>query len=319
MASLTVIVPNYNHAKYLPESLDSILRQTRPAEELIVIDDASTDDSAAVIRSKLHNVRYARFEQNVRNVGYIASVNRLIGTVRSDVLFFASADDVFYPSLFEIGMNLLEQHPAAALFSARSDLIDAKGERRQFNTPVPITAPGYIGPAAAARFLLRDDSWFMGNVSLYRRDKFMAAGGLSEDLGAFADGYLARVLALRYGACFTPQVLGGWRRLDSGMAMEHVHKIAKADAVIESIKSRMEHSGAPFPPGYAGRWGGRQLFGLHRTAVLSRMRASSGLRRFWLAVWGSVKIARLFIALRPQDVVPVMRRRAAAVVRSIFS
>ena len=47
--TLSIVVPNYNHGHYLPECLDSILSQSWPPDELIVIDEASTDNSVAVI------------------------------------------------------------------------------------------------------------------------------------------------------------------------------------------------------------------------------------------------------------------------------
>ena len=47
--TLSVVMPNYNHAKFLPRALDSLLGQTRPPDEILVLDDGSTDDSRAIL------------------------------------------------------------------------------------------------------------------------------------------------------------------------------------------------------------------------------------------------------------------------------
>jgi glycosyltransferase involved in cell wall biosynthesis len=296
--------------------LGSLLRQTSPADELIIVDDGSSDESAAVISSYVEAAPNARFVRNERNMGYVTSVNRVIGSAKGDILFFAGADDIFYPGLFEKARALLGAYPNAALFSARSDLVDADGgNRRLFDTPMPIQAPGYIDPAQAADYLLREDSWFMGNVSLYRRGPLLAAGGLTTELGSFADGYMARCLALRHGACFTPEVLGAWRRLDLGMAMSHLSNADQVAAMIEKVQRKMDGAGSPFPPGYAKRWGGRHLFGTYRAQAAQRRRSLTGMRRGWAAVCDGFRNVALFIYYRPFDLMPVVKRQFAAVMR----
>src|SRR5262249_22455975 len=144
-------------------------------------------------------------------------------------VFFAAADDIVYPGLFEQGMALLEAHRDAALFSARSDIIDIHGVREgTLATASPLPAAGFIGPAAAARQLLRDDNWFTGNTTLYRREALVAAGGFAAELGAFCDGYVSRVMALRHGACYSPEVLGAWRRHSGGYAWSQTADWARA-------------------------------------------------------------------------------------------
>src|SRR6266852_1304000 len=124
---LSVILTSYNYARYLPAALQALAGQTRPADELIVIDDGSTDDSVAIINSCLDRFAEPRLVQNPRNLGTVANLNRGLELARGEVVYFAAADDVTYPALFERGMALLEEHPRAALFSARIAIIDAEG------------------------------------------------------------------------------------------------------------------------------------------------------------------------------------------------
>ncbi len=73
---LTAVLPNYNHAEYLPHALNALLAQTRPADELIVIDDASTDNSVAIIEGYLARHPNIRFVRNAGNLGTVSNINR---------------------------------------------------------------------------------------------------------------------------------------------------------------------------------------------------------------------------------------------------
>src|ERR1700739_2587645 len=72
--SLSVILPNYNHAKLIPRALRAFLNQTPPAREIIVIDDGSTDDSVKVIEEFAQCHHSIRFVRHATNRGIIAAV-----------------------------------------------------------------------------------------------------------------------------------------------------------------------------------------------------------------------------------------------------
>src|ERR1700677_4302933 len=72
--SLSVILPNYNHAKLIPRALYAFLNQTPPAEEIIVIDDGSTDDSVKVIEEFARRHRSIRLIRHPANRGIVAAV-----------------------------------------------------------------------------------------------------------------------------------------------------------------------------------------------------------------------------------------------------
>src|SRR2546423_825465 len=97
---LSVVVPNFNHARFLPHALGALLTQTRPADELIIIDDASTDDSVGIIRSFLPQHPNCIFLQNEENLGVVRCMNIGLRMARGSSLVFAAADDVVYPDFF---------------------------------------------------------------------------------------------------------------------------------------------------------------------------------------------------------------------------
>ena len=304
--TVTVVLTNYNHSRFLRESIGTLFNQTRPADEYIIIDDASTDDSVAMILDLISGIPEAKLVQNSKNIGCVAGMNKGLSMANGDIVLFAAADDVYYPRLFEVGVGLLEAYPQSAIFSARSDLIDAASSNKgRFPSPKPLAVSGFLDTTAALRHMLRDDSWFMGNTALYRRSALLAEGNFDEELGAFADGYMCRLLALRYGACFTPEILAGWRRLEGGMAWSNAMNIDGAKQFIASVESRMLETAGLFPAQYIHRWQRRHLFGCRRFALLHDKRGLPAQLKRWA---NTVKILWMFLLLRPWDIGTVSRR-----------
>ena len=309
MPTLTTILLNYNHARFLPHSLASLLAQTRLTNELIIIDDASTDNSIDVISDFLPKFSNAELVRNPVNQGTVANMNDGLRLGQGTYVHFAAADDVFYSQLYEIGLTLLEDNPAAALFSSRSDLIDETGQALKASMPSaghPLLARGFISPAEAQCFLMREDGWFMGNTTLFCRAKVLKEGGFPLELQSFADGYVSRLLALKYGSCFSSDVLAAWRRLEDGFSSSINRSPEKSSAVIANAEQRMLANAAVFPPGYVRRWKGRQQFGIRRQA-LARERAQSAAggvtRHYFGEVNKKIQTGILFLKLRPWDLV----------------
>jgi glycosyltransferase involved in cell wall biosynthesis len=114
MSRVSVIIPCYNGAEFLPQALDSVRRQTRPADELIVVDDQSTDDSVSIAR------RFAaRVVQTGRNLGGAGARAVGIGAATGDILAFLDADDYWEPDHIEQVVGLLDRYPEAAVAFSR--------------------------------------------------------------------------------------------------------------------------------------------------------------------------------------------------------
>jgi glycosyltransferase involved in cell wall biosynthesis len=310
---LSLVLTNYNHARYLPTALEGLASQTRPVDQAIFIDDASADESVSIFEQFLPRFKNATLIRNAKNAGVVANMNRGLELSKCDFVYFAAADDLVYSKLFERATGLLTAYPRAGLFSALSDIMDEGGKiLGTFPTPIPIDKPGYLNPAETAQHLLEDDGWFMGNTTIYRRQALADAGGFPIELNAFTDGYMSRLMALKFGACFSPEVLCAWRRLEGGVSSAQSLDLAKTMRIIELVEKRITQEGDTFPEGYARRWRGRHLFASQRyglTQETRRAREAGGaayyaaLAREWLLT------AWLFVTLRPRDLLTVARRR----------
>jgi glycosyltransferase involved in cell wall biosynthesis len=98
----------YNGARYLQESVDSILGQTYRDFEFLIVDDASSDGSPAMLRDAASSDRRVRVIQNEKNIGLTRSLNRAIREARGDIIARHDADDIAMPTRFETQLRLLE-------------------------------------------------------------------------------------------------------------------------------------------------------------------------------------------------------------------
>jgi glycosyltransferase involved in cell wall biosynthesis len=257
LPSVSVLLPNYNHGEYLGEALAAIAGQTLRPAEVLVGDDASTDDSVRIAEEFAARDPLFRVVRNERNMGALSTIERLLDMSTGDYFISVAADDRMQPRLLERSLELLARHPEAGFCSALSRLIAPDGsDLGMFPTPVVAPEPRYLPPAEIARILPRDAGWFvMGNTVLWRRDAYLAAGGLSRDLGSLSDYFLTMALGLRHGACFVPEALADWRRLETGMASTSAADPERMRALRDTaVRLMTTEFRDDFPAGYAAEW-----------------------------------------------------------------
>jgi glycosyltransferase involved in cell wall biosynthesis len=329
---VSVFMSNYNHAHFLRRALDALLAQSVPPNRIYLVDDASTDDSPAVIRdyaARYPDIVVPRLQSE--NRGCIENINAWLATDASEFIFIAAADDTVYPSLFEHSLALLKRYPEAGVCSALSRQMDRHGtDLGRAKSWTPLREPGYIAPEDAARLLETNDSWFVGTTTVFRGDALRRIG-FDSTLGGFADGFACRVLALKQGACFIPKELACWRKMRTGMAAqdiavpESVHRIAKR--ATELMRGAYRDL---FSELHVRRWNRRWLFWAvaaaydlpapERRHVLRDLVAPlpTALARS-LTVLSSLAFGRsrlavklaAFALLRPNDVIPAFQRAIA--------
>ena len=121
---VTVLVPVYNGASYLRESLDSILAQQYRPMEIIVLDDGSTDDTPSIAATYQGRVRYVR---QPRNLGQFQNVNSGITIASGEMVAVFHADDVYGPTILEREVEFLLAHPDVGAVFCLDKFIDAAG------------------------------------------------------------------------------------------------------------------------------------------------------------------------------------------------
>jgi glycosyltransferase involved in cell wall biosynthesis len=113
--NVTLVVPNYNHARYLPESLGSIAAQTRAPDRVFIIDDCSTDDSIAVISRFLADHPNWQLIRHETNQGVVRGQNEALALAETDWIGYLGADDALHPTYLEKTLVQAERFPNAGL------------------------------------------------------------------------------------------------------------------------------------------------------------------------------------------------------------
>jgi glycosyltransferase involved in cell wall biosynthesis len=121
---VSILVPSFNGAPWLREALDSILAQTYPNIEVLLLDDASTDDTPAIAAEYEGRIRYVRQQQNM---GIYDNVNVGIAEARGELIATYHADDIYLPDMVEEQVAYLQAHPEVGAVFASDIMVDAEG------------------------------------------------------------------------------------------------------------------------------------------------------------------------------------------------
>ncbi|OIO59861.1 MAG: hypothetical protein COZ46_00210 [Verrucomicrobia bacterium CG_4_10_14_3_um_filter_43_23] len=214
--TISVITPNYNHAHYLPDMLETTLSQSYPPHEIILIDDGSTDNSVEVIEkyaTKHPCIKLIKFE---KNQGVIKAVNKGINSATGDYYVFRSADDVSYPGFFEESIKMLLQYPEAGICCTDSTFFTTNYKVFTEQNQEWSDEPRFFTPFDFARTL--KGGFIYGSTCMVKRSAVFDAGIYKEDLKWSADWFLMLVAAFRHGVCYIPKPLSGNRMDPKGYA-----------------------------------------------------------------------------------------------------
>jgi glycosyltransferase involved in cell wall biosynthesis len=192
---VSIIVPNYNYAHFLGRRLESIDKQTYRDFEVILLDDASADDSMQVLE------RFARQHQwqlicNERNSGNVFKQwNKGIGVATGQYVWIAEADDYADERFLEILVERLEQNAGCGLAYCNSFRVDSSDHIVERVRPtmydVDLTRWQHDFVAAGReecfRYLLRENTIPNASAVLFRRRLWDKVGGADEDFGLCSD------------------------------------------------------------------------------------------------------------------------------------
>jgi Glycosyltransferases, probably involved in cell wall biogenesis len=214
---ISVIIPNYNYSKYLREAIESVLEQTYPNIEVIVVDDGSKDNSKEILESYEGKIKTV-FQ---KNQGVSAARNNGAAISSGEFLAFLDADDVWFPTKIEKQVQKFLSDEGLGLVHVGVEEInaDGKGIRTLLN--------GLEGNVSH-EFLLFERAVILGGGSgfMVSRKVFEEVGGFDPRLSTSADWDIFYRVSSRYRVGFVPEILLKYRVHNSNMhanipRMEH--------------------------------------------------------------------------------------------------
>jgi hypothetical protein len=268
---LSVVMPNYNHARYLGRAIAALRAQERPADEIIVVDDGSTDDSLAVLAALRGNNGDLSIVASDCNRGALVALQRGLEAARGRYVYFAAADDTVLPGFFATALAMLTAYPGVGLFCADGLLVDGDSGRTIGHRPAvrPLQRAGVVNPDVMAQLLRRADNFILTGSAVFRRDLALAQGGFDPRAQSFADGLLARKVALAAGFCYRPQTVAVWNVFEAGLSRSMALDSLKAQQALDELP-RLIAADPHLPTWYAPLMARRWRFGAARQALLAR-------------------------------------------------
>ncbi|WP_226596280.1 glycosyltransferase family 2 protein [Marinobacter nauticus] len=222
---VSVITPTFNRADYLPFAVESVLSQSVPDFELIVIDDGSTDGTAELTERYLADSRIRYLKQE--NQGQSVARNRGIAEARGQFICFLDSDNAWVSTKLKTSLKAFEEHPEADIVYGDFITIDGEGHEHGVNRMARYS--GRITPQ-----LLRDNFVSM-NTTMTRKRCFDEMGGfdsadrLAEDYGLWLR------FSTRYQFLYVPAVLGYYRVMENQISSDKESRFRANEQLVQSF------------------------------------------------------------------------------------
>jgi glycosyltransferase involved in cell wall biosynthesis len=302
---VTVLMPVYNGERYLAEAIESVLAQTHPHFELLIIDDGSTDRTAEILdRYAARDARIRVFHQE--NVDQPATLNRGLELARYDWVAILDHDDVCLPERLARQVEMLEHEPEARIVGTWAIEISATGEPLQLRSQGPETVDEFHKwHAEGRRVPLIHPSVMMHRATI------LALGGYDPIFSASADSELWTRVAMHHPIVVVPEPLLLYRIHRQSMSFQRVFEQRERLRWIH-VRDEARRGGRPVPstdnlhPSWSERLRQRHhdLFWLVRS-------------QYWLAVsehkrWAAAALAVSAGLLAPQKAIRGARRWLAS-------
>ena len=268
--TISVAIGTYNRAAMLRQAIAAALEQSRPPEEIVVADDASTDETPRVLAELAAADPRIRVIRRETNSGGVANCSAAMAATTGDLIAWCSDDDRFLPGHLEASAAYLEAHPEIGLVhSGFDDAVETEAgdavEPRRPRAAAPLT----VGPRNVIRYLIRYYDWPLHPSTLVMRREVWERVGPFDTAYALTDtDWFARAASL-FGTALLPR-RGVLNRRHRGNWSNRLGS------------SRMQ----------------AEIFGIVERAILRRWPRWGPQRTFWRAAWRAHARLRLLLTLR---------------------
>jgi glycosyltransferase involved in cell wall biosynthesis len=233
---VTVIIPAFNAARTIDETLRSVRSQTHRRLEILVVDDGSVDATAEIVRSHAAEDRRIRLIQQP-NLGVAAARNRAIAEATSDYVAPIDADDLWRPDKIEKQLARLHRDgETVALVYAWCAVIEE-------NSRIVVAVPGPTHTGNVVHEILAGNFPGNGSTVLMRKAAVIEAGGYDPSLRARSaqgveDWQLYFRIATRHEFSVVPEYLTGYRKTAAGMSADLLQMLRSRDLLAEEMRNR---------------------------------------------------------------------------------
>ncbi len=216
MYHISVTIPVFNRAHLIGHTIDSVLSQTFQDYDVLVIDDASNDDTVAVVKRYCQQNDRIQLEINPQNLGLTRNWNRCLELARGPLVQIMQSDDLIDPDYLEKVSQAFETYPVLGLVAATCRYIDADGKVIH---PGISKAPHYYCAGDEAVEALISGGWPHVSSIVFKRECYEKLGQFNVKIWHGPDGEFFTRLASRYDIYHFGEVRTSFRRHGSNMGV----------------------------------------------------------------------------------------------------
>lgn len=201
---VTALVPTYNRAQYLPECLDSLLTQSRKPDQIVVIDDGSTDGTESIVSRYGDQVQYVRKS----NGGKSSALNLGLTYATGDLIWVCDDDDIAAADGLEVMLAAFKENPGVdyVFGDYRIFEISADGEKSVYDPKFSIRSG-----ETNLKINFLEDMFMLQYASLVRKSVYEDLGGYDESLIRSQDYDMMLRVSRRYAGVHTPHIIFYYR------------------------------------------------------------------------------------------------------------
>jgi len=230
---VSVLMCVYNDEQFVSQAIESVLAQTYQDFEFVIVDDGSTDGTAAIL------AKYARTDRRIRilsqaNTGTTAAANFGLAQCRGVYVARLDSDDISLPHRLEVEVNFLDRHPDIALVGGGTEVIDVQGR-----------AVGVRNiRASSPKRALRHRCIYQQSDVMFRREVVLALGGYREKFHNAQDYDLWLRISEVAGIAKLMDILGQWRLNEGGYTLARAKEQASEFTLIQRFAAQRSRNGS---------------------------------------------------------------------------
>ncbi len=231
---LSVVISNYNDGENLKKNLPLILDQSLKADEIIILDNKSTDNSLDIIKEIARKNKNVKVLVNEENIGVTNSYNRGYKEARGEYILFASTNDKVFPGLFEKSVTMLEKYPQAGLSFSDIVALDYVNKKRIEVKYKYSKTPTYAPPKDIVK-IIRKTTYISSTSVIIRKSAWDLKEIYLTKLKWYSDGFAFNVIALRHGACYIPEILSQFHVSKSSYSYKGTRNFEEQKKILDEM------------------------------------------------------------------------------------
>lgn len=205
--TLSIIMPSYNYARYMRGALDSVLKENYRDFELIILEDASSDESPQIAAEYAKAHSCIRYFESTQNKGFFYRAKEGLELARGKYIHIFSPDDLYLPGFLEKLMPILLAHPERSLACSNLGYFEDGSHEIKVKPLHPTSHEIFFSPETIVDVSRATQFWVPSPACIVKKELLLKFGGFDPGLANLSDWYLYNAMAFEEGVTYLPETL----------------------------------------------------------------------------------------------------------------